>query len=317
MESIMLYNNCNEDTVPELSIVIPTYKRARYLEDSINSIVNQIANRVAYEIIVVNNDPNDNMEELIDRYKNHNIAFYKNKQNLGQVGNVNQGAVLSRGKYIAYLHDDDILLPDYLSKMEPYIKHGEYNCILPEFYDFYQRYIFEWKHVLLRNLSFFSVLYRKKIQKIDPDAHLKCFHDIYGMPTCGVAFLRKSLIEYGLFKDERGAAWDYYNFRNFNKNYDIFILHECLGARRCYSGMTNTDKVQKEFDADTKQLFDENQGQEIVKIFGRSIITKKPLIKFALYRIYQDAYIYINNLERRRPISRTQFAVLKDKVTLE
>lgn len=45
------------------------------------------------------------------------ITYYKNKRNLGLFGNLNQCLKLAKGKWVCILHDDDILLPNYLSTM--------------------------------------------------------------------------------------------------------------------------------------------------------------------------------------------------------
>lgn len=74
-----------------------------------------------YEIIVVENCDDftaisQTQKFLLENYTGK-ITYYKNKRNLGLFGNFNQCLKLAKGKWVCILHDDDILLPNYLSKM--------------------------------------------------------------------------------------------------------------------------------------------------------------------------------------------------------
>lgn len=119
---------------PLISFVIPTYQRGCFLQEAIDSIVNQTEKDISYEIIIVNNDPTDEMEAIINNNKRDNIYFYRNTENVGMVGNFNKCILLARGKYVAFLHDDDLLKPEYLEEMKKVLdnrKYGSYDCIIP------------------------------------------------------------------------------------------------------------------------------------------------------------------------------------------
>lgn len=316
MNSTLLYTNTEKRTSLDLSIVIPTYKRAKYLCDSLESIkMQQAGHSVRFEVVVVNNDPTADMEDIIEKYADLPISFYRNVENYGQVGNVNLGAMLARGRYICYLHDDDLLLPGYLRTVEKFLQR-DFPCILPEYMDFEAEYHFDWKHWLLRWLSCFRVLYKGEIQKIDPNFYKNTFYNVYDAPTCGVLFLKQALEEFGFFRDERGASWDYYNLRHFNETQAVYMLHRCIGARRRDSGMSNTQKVQEEFRQDATLLREELAEWPFVKRYGDCILTHRPLWKFAVYRVVQDARIYLNNMERHRPIKRHEHRWIRKYFTL-
>ena len=125
IKASLLYN-------PVLSIIIPTYKRSKYVVDAINSAINQYnKSRVSYEILVINNDPNADMSLLINQFDYcDKISFYLNEENYGQVGNINQGIILAKGKFVSILHDDDILLPEYLDAISEYLLHPLYDCLI-------------------------------------------------------------------------------------------------------------------------------------------------------------------------------------------
>ncbi len=106
--------NTQLNEIPRLSIVIPTYKRVRTLKFAIDSAISQDYED-CYEIIVLDNNPerNDETEQLVmTHYKNVNLlAYYKNGQNLGMIGNWNRMYEVAKAEWVAMLHDDDILFP--------------------------------------------------------------------------------------------------------------------------------------------------------------------------------------------------------------
>jgi glycosyltransferase involved in cell wall biosynthesis len=74
-----------EDKKPLLSICIPTYNRAEYLDKCIASIVSQKEfNSEDVELVISDNASDDNTEEVVKKYKNQykNIFYSKNKENL-------------------------------------------------------------------------------------------------------------------------------------------------------------------------------------------------------------------------------------------
>lgn len=315
MNSILLSNPYESNSIL-LTVAIPTYRRAKYLQDAINSVLMQDHCGISYEIIVVNNEPNQKMDELVSRYKGEPVLFYRNEENYGQVGNVNQCAMLARGTFIAYLHDDDLLFPNYFRTIKEYLMAGTYDCLLPEYADLNEKYIYDLKHKLLRGITAIRHLYKKRVHRIEANAYLNCYYNVYDAPTCGIVFKKSSLIDYGFFRDEHGAAWDYYNFRIYHQMHDVYILHACIGARRRYTGMTNTQKVQREFRTDGESVLEEHANHPFIKKYADCIYTKKPYIKYLRFRIEQDLYIYLKNLKRARPISLKEYAWIKDTFTI-
>lgn len=98
---------------PLVSIIIPTYNRTEYLKYTLESVINQTY--PATEIIVVDDgSPNTKTQTLCQHYKN--VAYYKIENSGGPATPRNFGFKQSKGQYIAFLDDDDLWLPDKLSK---------------------------------------------------------------------------------------------------------------------------------------------------------------------------------------------------------
>lgn len=96
--------------VPEISCIIPTFNRADLVKDAIESIINQTFE--SWELIVVDDGSSDNTENIVREYIKNDcrIRYYKNDKK-GQASARNYGLLRSKGKYIAFLDDDDVSLP--------------------------------------------------------------------------------------------------------------------------------------------------------------------------------------------------------------
>ena len=314
MNSILVFKNETNIKKYDLSIVIPTFRNKQLLFSAIDSVIAlERYEGISYELLVVNNNPDDDMQELVDKYKKVSIpiSLYKNIENYGQVGNINQGVYLSRGKYVAFLHDDDLLLPNYLNEIGPFIISGqEYDCIVASFYMMAENYSVDFKHRFLDVITSYRYLYRKKIQEITPKDYINSFYDVYSAPTCGTLFLKKAILDYGYFKDAHGAAWDYYNYRMFNKEKSVFLLHRYIGIRRTESGMSNEAKIQKEFLEDRKSMVQFEIGDnKFIEKYNPTFFTKKPLIKYIIFRIRTRLYYYSHNLDSTIGIPKKLFRI--------
>jgi len=102
---------------PKVTIAIPTYNRAKYLGDAIESALNQ--DYPELEIIVSDNASIDNTLEIIDKYKTDpRFFFYRTEDNQGARGNWEKLLYkYSTGDWFMILGSDDYLLDNaYISK---------------------------------------------------------------------------------------------------------------------------------------------------------------------------------------------------------
>jgi glycosyltransferase involved in cell wall biosynthesis len=120
---------------PLLSICIPTYNRAHYLKECLDSIVCQFDDENVkdnVEIVVSDNASEDNTQQLLKEYqkKFNNIRYFKNKENLGFDKNVDNVLTLATGKFCWTLSDEEILEKDSLSTVLEIIRsHPEISYI--------------------------------------------------------------------------------------------------------------------------------------------------------------------------------------------
>jgi glycosyltransferase involved in cell wall biosynthesis len=111
------------DPIPEISVVICTYDRAKYLDNGINSVINQTFED--WELIIVDDGSQDSTFEIVNPYvqKFSNIRYLKH-QNKKQAYAKNAGIQASFGKYITLLDSDDAYKPNHLESRLEYMKNN-------------------------------------------------------------------------------------------------------------------------------------------------------------------------------------------------
>jgi len=100
--------------MPKVSIVIPTYNRAKLLKRAIHSVLNQTYQD--YEIIIVDDGSTDNTEEVVRSFNDNKVIYIKHERNKGAPAARNTGIRAARGEYVAFQDSDDEWLPEKLEK---------------------------------------------------------------------------------------------------------------------------------------------------------------------------------------------------------
>ena len=91
---------------PLVSVVIPSYNHAKFVQKTLLSVVGQTYPRM--QIIVVDDASLDSSPAIISEFaKANQIEVVLRKQNGGLVSALNEGLALAKGKYVAFLASDD------------------------------------------------------------------------------------------------------------------------------------------------------------------------------------------------------------------
>jgi len=96
------------------SVIMSVYNGAKYLSQSIESILNQTFQD--FEFIIVNDTSTDKSLEIIENFKNPKIKIINNPQNIGLTKSLNIALKESKGEYIIRMDADDISLPSRLKE---------------------------------------------------------------------------------------------------------------------------------------------------------------------------------------------------------
>ena len=168
-----------------VSIIVPCYNQAQFLNDSLQSVLNQTYKN--WECIIVNDGSPDNTEEEAKKWCIRDNRFkYLHKQNGGLSSARNAGIKLSKGEFILPLDADDILHSAYLTKLVPELANDEklaiVSCYSNFFIDTVSNVVYKKKpkgttyHALMfENILIATSLYRKPSWKIvnGYDEHMK------------------------------------------------------------------------------------------------------------------------------------------------
>ncbi|KRB55964.1 glycosyltransferase family 2 protein [Flavobacterium sp. Root186] len=109
---------------PEISVIIPVFNAASFLQESIESILNQTFSD--FELIILNDKSTDESLEIIKKFqaKDNRIIIIDKEQNIGPANLRNEGINAAKGTYIALMDADDIALPTRFEKQIAVLKNN-------------------------------------------------------------------------------------------------------------------------------------------------------------------------------------------------
>lgn len=116
---------------PLVSVIITTYNEPYiYIQQSIDSIINQTYKNL--EIILINDNPDRNdLDKILKYYQNSDerIIYLKNTTNKGLVYSLNKALSISSGKLVARMDADDISEKDRLEKQYKFLVKNNCNLV--------------------------------------------------------------------------------------------------------------------------------------------------------------------------------------------
>ncbi len=192
---------------PLMTIAIPTFNRAEELRNAVIAALEQDC-AFPYEILVIDNNPNrnDRTELMMESFKSEKISYYKNAENVGMVGNWNQGLIAAKAAWVVYCHDDDLLDVHALKNIQEMInKHPECKGITSKLIQkgnpFSKGGDTGKKNVYRSNASIIRKMLSTIIKAFIPRglpivANLFC-DNLYGPPTCGFCINKQAFLDFG------------------------------------------------------------------------------------------------------------------------
>lgn len=120
---------------PLVSVLMPTFNRRRYFTEALASALHQSYTNL--QVIVVNDGGHD-VSEIVESYNDSRVVFINRKENCGKASSLNEALERARGKYIAYLDDDDLYYPNHIETLVNTLENQS-NCQVA-YTDLYKAY---------------------------------------------------------------------------------------------------------------------------------------------------------------------------------
>jgi glycosyltransferase involved in cell wall biosynthesis len=103
----------NQSSKPKISVIVPSYNTARFIEETLQSILSQRYSNV--ECIVVDGGSNDGTLDLLKRYEGQ--ITWMSERDEGQSDAINKGLKLASGDIVSYICADDVYETDCFRKI--------------------------------------------------------------------------------------------------------------------------------------------------------------------------------------------------------
>lgn len=224
---------------PLVSIICHCYNHAPFIEECLNSVLNQSYKNI--ELIIVDDCSSDNSVEVIENWlkKNSEVHFIKNPKNIGITKSFNNTAELAKGEFLIDLATDDVLLS---------------NCIEEQISAFNQNpnasLVFGNAELVDENGNFVSYCFPvdENLKVIDTNIQYTNYESILkgGNCMCSVSsmFKKETFINLGKY-DENLVYEDLDFWLRLAKKNEIFFIDKILVKKRELSHSLTRNFYQK------------------------------------------------------------------------
>jgi glycosyltransferase involved in cell wall biosynthesis len=117
-----------------VSIVLPTYTRARRLSHVIRSVLRQTHRNFA--LIVIDDNSQDNTPEVVCSFEDSRIRHFRNTENMNLRRGLNKGFALAKGEYLAWTSDDNLYSANAIEKIVGVPQGGDCDFLFTNYFDF-------------------------------------------------------------------------------------------------------------------------------------------------------------------------------------
>lgn len=257
---------------PLISIITPTYNRADFLGEAIDSVLAQTFDD--FELIVVDDGSTDNTSSLVKEYSDHRIRYFY-QANQGQSVARNRALEKAKGEYICFLDSDNVWLENKLKKsLEVFKAHPKVDvvyadCILIDE---------DGNELSRKNMKRYSGLIAKYMIK----------DNCVSMNTTMTK--RECFNRFGGFDEDCKVADDYDLWLRFSGHYNFHYISEYFVNYRVMKNQISSDK---------KRRFDSNE--RIIKSFLKRFpdVLSKSEVQEGLAVFYMRKSRYFSSVGNR------------------
>lgn len=251
--------------LPKVSIVMPSFNQAEFIERSICSVLNQTYPNI--ELLVIDGGSTDGSVEIIKSYQDK-LSYWVSEPDRGQTDAINKGLAIASGEWVGWQNSDDLFSPDAIQEMIDRAQRSPWADLVIG-----DMCLIDRNDRAIRNIRYITPSYKSILAE--------------GMVlTNQSAIWRRSIHnDIGFLNDQLHYGFDYDWFLRVLKNYRAVHIRKILGYLRIHD-QTKTTLHQPLFQ------------QEYAKILnGREVSPfAKKMYKVRRYVIYlsrlQFSYIF-------------------------
>lgn len=282
-----------------ISVIIVNYNGAKYIEECIQSVLNQSYKNI--EIVVFDNNSTDQSVEIISKYEDK-VKLIKSDINLGFAQGNNVAINNSNGDYIALLNNDAVAQPDWLEKMAKVMDEfedvGSCGCRI---ISYYSRTKMDSAGLLITNNGMSRG--RGREESIDKYAETE---EILLPSGCASLYRRNALNDVGLFDED---------FFCYCEDTDLGLRLQ-LRRWRCiyvadaivYHRYSQTSGKYSSFKA---YLVERNHFWVVIKNYPFSYLILNPIFTFVQY-----LYLLKSTFEKKGATAELTKAVSKKEIII-
>lgn len=116
----------------KISIILPVYNVEKYIEKSVESLINQSIGFENLQVILIDDNSSDHSAEIVKRYETkyenvYGIYLTVNSHAAGKPRN--EGLNIVAGEYVMFLDPDDMYEPDACENLYREMREGNYDCV--------------------------------------------------------------------------------------------------------------------------------------------------------------------------------------------
>ena len=105
--------------MPKISVLMPVYNCELYVQEAIDSILNQTF--IDFELLIIDDCSTDKTVEIINNYADKRIKLTTKPHNTGLTNSLNYGLSIAQGQYIARMDGDDVSVLDRFEKQVKFL----------------------------------------------------------------------------------------------------------------------------------------------------------------------------------------------------
>lgn len=256
---------------PKISIITPSYNQCDFLEQTIQSVLNQDYPNLEY--IVIDGGSTDNSADIIKKYESK-LAYWVSEKDRGQSHAINKGFQRATGEIVAWLNSDDYYLGNILDTVSRFFQeHPDVDLVYGDI-------------ILIDKHS--NVL---GVRKVVPYNYTLALYGLSAIPQPSTFFHRRALDVVGLLDEEFHYQMDTEFFLRFGKKgLKIKYVPVPLAKFRLHSESKTVsgyhDKVQQ-------------ANRRILEKMLQRTITEQEAWKFQMFKLMARFVIYLERMVLR------------------